>query len=78
MNDTITESNLYNCVEESLNELKIDWNNFLSLTTDGTPTILGVKVGLVSILKSKAMIYDVELKCFHCIIHQESLYSKNK
>ncbi|KAE9521488.1 hypothetical protein AGLY_018087 [Aphis glycines] len=76
MTDTTTGSDLYNCVEKYLNELEVDWKTFSSITTDDTPAMLGVKAGLVSRLKSKALTYGVELKSFHCIIHQESLYSK--
>ncbi len=76
MTDTTTGSDLYNCVEKCLNELKVDWKTFSSITTDGDPAMLDVKAGLVSRLKSKALTYGVELKSFHCIIHQESLCSK--
>lgn len=76
MTDTTTGSDLYNCVEKCLNELEVDWKTFSSITTDGAPAMLGVKAGLVSRLKSKALTYGVELKSFHCIIHQESLCSK--
>ena len=76
MTDTTTGSDLYNCVEKCLNELEVDWKTFSSITTNGAPAMLGVKAGLVSRLKSKALTYGVELKSFHCIIHQESLCSK--
>ncbi|KAL4135442.1 hypothetical protein QTP88_007051 [Uroleucon formosanum] len=74
--DITAESDLYNCVEKCLNELEVDWKTFSSITTDGAPAMLGVEGGLVSRLKSKALTYGVELKSFHCIIHQESLCSK--
>ena len=74
--NTTTGSDLYDCVEKCLNELELDWNNFSSITTDGSPAMLGVKAGLVSRLKSKAMTYAVNLKSLHYIIHQKSLCSK--
>jgi len=73
MIDTTTGSDLFNCVEKCLNELEVDWNNFSSITIDGAPAMLSVKAGLVSRLKSKAMTYGVDMKSFHCTIHQESL-----
>ena len=76
MIDTTTGSDLYNCVEKCLNVLKVDWNNFSNITTDGASVMLGVKAGMVFQLKSKAMTYDVNLKSLHCIIHPESLCSK--
>jgi hypothetical protein len=48
MTDTITGSNLYDYVEKCLNELEVDWNNFLNINTDRASVMLGVKPGLVS------------------------------
>lgn len=74
MNDT--SNDLYHCFEKCFNVLEVDCDNFSSITTDGTPAMIDIKVGLVFQSKSKAMTYGVDLKSVHFIIHQESSCSK--
>jgi len=61
MIDTTTDNDIYHCVEKWFNELKVDWNNVSNITTDGAPAMLGVKVGLVSRLKSKALTFKFKI-----------------
>lgn len=62
MTDTTTGNDLYNRVEQCLNEL--DWNTFSSITNDGAPTILDVKAGSVSRQKVNALNYGFRIEEF--------------
>ena len=54
------------------NGLKFD--KLISVCTDGCPSMVGVNLGFVSLLKKE--INKPDLLTYHCILHQENLASK--
>ncbi|XP_049748425.1 general transcription factor II-I repeat domain-containing protein 2B-like isoform X1 [Elephas maximus indicus] len=76
--DPTSESGLFLDVEKSLEKFNVDWSKLVSVTTDGAPAMVSDNTGLVAKLKSKVKTFrkDAELKCIHCIIHQEMFCTK--
>ncbi|GFX10814.1 general transcription factor II-I repeat domain-containing protein 2B [Trichonephila clavipes] len=50
--------------------------NCVSITTDGAKSMIGMKIGMVTLLKKRHAHCGVDLLQFHCIIHQKNLYGK--
>ncbi|KII69915.1 hypothetical protein RF11_15696 [Thelohanellus kitauei] len=53
MIDTTTADDVYQCLEESLDRFSVDWNQAVSLATDGAPQMISKKVGDSTKLKEK-------------------------
>lgn len=51
----------------------INTTHLMSVSTDGTPSLIGAQKGFVNLLQKSL---DRELVTFHCILHQEALCAK--
>lgn len=76
MKGQTTGSELLSSLLELCNGASLDMNRCVSITTDGAPSMIGVKNGMVSLLKEHLGQREAELLQFHCIIHQENLCGK--
>lgn len=70
--------NLFQALLRVIQNRNLYLQKLVSVTTDGAPAMIGRNKGVVSRLKSymKDLGIQNDLKSFHCIIHQESLWSK--
>ena len=59
-------------VNDFFNENGLDWGNLVGITTDGTPTMLGLRSGFQTLVKQHASLAIG----VHCFIHREALASK--
>ena len=74
---TTTANDIYSAIEELITHYELNWNKFCSITTDGAPSMVGKKSGVVAKIKDKiSNESDSKFVGIHCIIHQESLASK--
>ncbi|KAL0202287.1 hypothetical protein M9458_000305 [Cirrhinus mrigala] len=78
MTDTTTSNDIYASLIGALDRLKVDWSRAVSVATDGAPSMVGKKAGVVTKLKEKIQKENPTQKFwnFHCILHQEALCSK--
>ncbi|XP_058389185.1 general transcription factor II-I repeat domain-containing protein 2-like isoform X2 [Diceros bicornis minor] len=74
MTSTTSGNELFLCVEKSLKKFNVDWSKLVSVSTDGSSAMVGVKQ-LVTKLKPQVsgLCKDTELKSVHGLILQESL-----
>lgn len=79
MRDPTSESDLFLCVEKSLEKFNVDWSKLVSVTTDGAPAMVCDNTGLVAKLKSKVKMFckDAELKSIHCIFTRNCFVLKS-
>ncbi|XP_023366110.1 general transcription factor II-I repeat domain-containing protein 2-like isoform X2 [Otolemur garnettii] len=77
MTGTAAGNDLFLCVEESLKKFNVDWSKLVSVSTDGSSAMVGVKQ-FVTKLKSKVagLCKGTELKSVHGLILQESFSAK--
>ncbi|GFW07684.1 general transcription factor II-I repeat domain-containing protein 2A [Trichonephila clavipes] len=54
----------------------LNMNNCVDITTDGAKSMIGTKIGMVTLLKELLAHCSIELLQLHCIIHQENLCGK--
>lgn len=74
---TTTGDDIFQKVAETMNTLKLNWNNLRSMTTDGAPNMVGKKTGLAGRIKAEMEKRNAEMPIqLHCIIHQQALCSK--
>ncbi|GFU94795.1 general transcription factor II-I repeat domain-containing protein 2A [Trichonephila clavipes] len=72
---TTTEgTDICTAVRNSLAEKEIDLKKIVSVTTDGTPNMVGKKNGFISLFKTDLGHSILE---FHCIIYQQALCAKS-
>nr|XP_023652433.1 general transcription factor II-I repeat domain-containing protein 2-like [Paramormyrops kingsleyae] len=78
MTDTTTSNDIYASLIGALDRLEVDWSRAVSVATDGAPSMVGKKAGVVTKLKEKIQKENPTQKFwnFHCILHQEALCSK--
>lgn len=78
MHDTTTAQDLFECVESALKDLGLPWQKLCSVATDGAAAMVGVKAGLVKLIKDKVKSFGVkdEVLGIHCIIHRENLCAR--
>ena len=78
MKDTTTREDIFECVKNALRTMELSWQNMVSVTTDGCPSLTGKNVGLLKRLSDRVAEVDCtrELIFLHCIIHQEVLCKK--
>ena len=78
MKDTTTGEDIFECVKNALRTMELSWQNMVSVTTDGCPSLTGKNVGLLKRLSDRVAEVDCtrELIFLHCIIHQEVLCKK--
>jgi hypothetical protein len=74
---TAIGEDLFESIEKSLNNLRLEWKKLVSVTTDGGKNMSGSNKGVVGRIKKKLLENDYEISMnFHCIIHQEALCCK--
>ncbi|XP_060845493.1 general transcription factor II-I repeat domain-containing protein 2A-like [Rhopalosiphum padi] len=69
-----TGQDIMNVVLKEFANLKININNIVSITTDGTPNMVGKHNGFVQLFSKEI---SLPLISFHCLIHQEALCAKD-
>jgi len=66
LTDTTTSADIYNELHKCLEGFKLTFNNIVAITTDGAPSMVGIKNGLIAKVKKE----NAKLIGMHCIIHQ--------
>lgn len=79
MTDTTTAEDIFHSVVGALDRIGLDWSRAISLATDGAPSMIGKKAGVVTKFRDKVQATNGGGKfwTFHCILHQEALCSKS-
>ena len=78
MTDTTTANDVFVSLVGALDNLEVDWSRAVSVATDGAPSMVGRKAGVVVKLREKVREAnpDQVFWNFHCILHQEALCCK--
>ena len=79
MLDTTTAEDIFRALVGELDRVGVDWSRTVSLATDGAPSMIGKKAGVVAKFKDKVQAANGG-SCFwtfHCILHQEALCCKS-
>ena len=75
---TTKGSDLLEAVMTTLNRLKLNLKNISGVTTDGAPSMCGIRQGLVKLLQNEASkVGNNSVMQFHCVLHQEALCAKS-
>lgn len=69
-----TADQIFGAIGNKMREYKVDWKNVTILCTDGAPAMTGMKNGLAP---KMALVANVEFTSSPCILHRETLASKN-
>ncbi|KAL2083019.1 hypothetical protein ACEWY4_020792 [Coilia grayii] len=79
MTDTTTANDVFVCLVGALDNLEVDWSRAVSVATDGAPSMVGKKAGVVVKLREKVREANPDnvFWNFHCILHQEALCCKS-
>jgi len=79
MMDTTTTNDIFNSLVGALNRVGVDWSRAVSIATDGAPSMIGKKAGVVTKFREKVQVVSGgrELWTFHCLLHQEALCCKS-
>ena len=79
MTDTTTANDVFVSLVGALDNLEVDWSRAVSVATDGAPSMIGRKAGVVVKLREKVNAANPEQVFwnFHCILHQEALCCKS-
>ena len=79
MRGTTTGEDIFQQVKKLMNEFNLQIKKLHSLATDGTPAMVGSKVGFVSKINKELSIYKEKrsIIAFHCINHQQNLCAKS-
>ena len=79
MTDTTTANDVFVSLVGALDNLEVDWSRAVSVATDGAPSMVGRKAGVVVKLREKVREAnpDQVFWNFHCILHQEALCCKS-
>ena len=70
---TTRDEDIFNGIDKFFTENNLDWNKVIERTMDGAPSMMGKNIGLLEILSRE---YP-HIKINHCIIHRQSLASKD-
>lgn len=75
MTDTTTAEDIFRSVVGALDRVGVDWSRAVSLATDGAPSMIGKKTGVVTKFREKVQAANKggEFWTFHCILHQEGI-----
>ena len=79
MHGTTTAKDIFHCLENALEEMELPWDKLFSVATDGAPAMIGIKNGVVKLVRDK--LESLGLKddfiSVHCLIHRENLCAKS-
>ena len=70
---TTRGEDIFNGIDKFFTENNLDWNKVIECSMDGAPSMMGKNIGLLGILSRQ---YP-HIKINHCIIHRQSLASKD-
>uniref|UniRef100_H3BGZ2 DUF4371 domain-containing protein n=1 Tax=Latimeria chalumnae TaxID=7897 RepID=H3BGZ2_LATCH len=71
-----TGADIFNAFKKSVDDLSLQWDKLVGVTTDGAPAMVGEVNGFIGCLKKHIGDRAALLKQYHCIIHQEALCAK--
>ncbi|XP_069461251.1 general transcription factor II-I repeat domain-containing protein 2-like [Ambystoma mexicanum] len=75
---TTTGEDIYEKVCQTLNGLELDWAKLASVTTDGAPSMVGSKKGVIARINQEMDKHNYSQPiAIHCLIHQQALCSKS-
>uniref|UniRef100_A0A9J7YGI0 Uncharacterized protein n=1 Tax=Cyprinus carpio carpio TaxID=630221 RepID=A0A9J7YGI0_CYPCA len=79
MTDTTTAEDIFCSVVGVLDRVGADWSRAVSLATDGAPSMIGKKAGVVTKFREKVQAANGggDFWTFHCILHQDALCCKS-
>lgn len=70
---TTKGEDIFNAVDKFFTENNLDWSKVIECSMDGAPSMMGKNIGVRGILSRK----HPHIKTNHCIIHRQSLASKD-
>ena len=70
---TTRGEDIFNNIDKFFTENNLDWNKVIECSMDGAPSMMGKNIGLLGTLSRK---YP-HIKINHCVIHRQSLASKD-
>jgi len=56
MMDTTTANDIFNSLVGALNRVGVDWSRAVSIATDGAPSMIGKKAGVVTKFREKVQV----------------------
>ncbi|KAM8774793.1 general transcription factor II-I repeat domain-containing protein 2-like [Rhynchonycteris naso] len=75
---TITGEDIYEKVSQTVKDLELDWAKLASVTTDGVPSMVGSKKGVIAHINQEMDKRNHSHPiAIHCFIHQQALCSKS-
>ncbi|XP_073423395.1 general transcription factor II-I repeat domain-containing protein 2-like [Dendrobates tinctorius] len=75
---TTTGEDIYEKVCQTVNGLELDWAKLASVTTDGAPSMVGSKKGVIARINQEMDKHNHSHPiAIHCLIHQQALCSKS-
>ena len=75
---TTTGEDIYEKVCQTMNGLELDWAKLASVTTDGAPSMVGSKKGVLARINQEMDRHNHSHPiAIHCLIHQQALCSKS-
>lgn len=79
MTDTTTAEDIFSFVVGALDRVGVDWSRAVSPTTDGAPSMIGKKAGVMTKFREKVQALNGGdgSWTFHCILHHEALCCKS-
>uniref|UniRef100_I3J839 SPIN-DOC-like zinc-finger domain-containing protein n=1 Tax=Oreochromis niloticus TaxID=8128 RepID=I3J839_ORENI len=79
MTDTTTAADIFTALVGALDRVGVDRSRAVSLATDGAPSMIGKKAGVVKKFRDKVQSANGgrDFWTFHCILHQEALCCKS-
>ncbi|CAI5669799.1 unnamed protein product [Oreochromis niloticus] len=79
MTDTTTAADIFTALIGALDRVGVDWSRAVSLATDGAPSVIGKKAGVVKKFRDKVQSANGgrDFLTFPCILHQEALCCKS-
>ena len=79
MSSTTTATNIFTSLIGTLDRVGMGWSHVVILATDGAPSMIGRKAGVITIFREKVQSARAgsDFWTFHCILHQEALCCKS-
>ncbi|XP_042306980.1 general transcription factor II-I repeat domain-containing protein 2A-like [Sceloporus undulatus] len=76
--ETTTGEDIYETVCQTVNGLELDWAKLASVTTNGAPSMVGSKRGVVARINQEMEKHNRSQPiAIHCLFHQQALCSKS-